>query len=154
MDADRKAFLKELRQAYKGHVDILAMSRVFLTDLDRKIFESDLRRQFENSGIELYEGKDGRHGYWDGQFAVQLAQIFALAMTGSVQQLIAPVMFVVCPTYCDLKRAGKLETEGFQLVVSIADALIAAQTQVPVPVTQISVYAVKHHALEGWCQCG
>ncbi|MCA1403714.1 hypothetical protein I6F26_03740 [Ensifer sp. IC3342] len=150
---DRAKFLEELRRTFEGELDTRAMSRALVNEYDRRQIEEDLQRQFEERGIELYFGREGRHGYQDGQFYKQLGELLAMAMGANVHTMIAPLAPVVCPIYCQLKKDGKLSSEGFQLAVSVADALIAARMQMPVPVAQIAVYVAKNHVLDSYCRC-
>ncbi|VTZ61789.1 hypothetical protein EMEDMD4_310038 [Sinorhizobium medicae] len=150
---DRDQLLVELRLTYDGALDTRGMSNALVSGEQRRWIESDLRRQFEERGIELYLGSEGRHGYQDGQFYKQLAELLALAMSANVHAMITQLAPVVCPIYCQLKKERKLSSEGFQLAVSVADALVAARMQIPVPVAQIAVYVVKNHVLDHCCSC-
>ncbi|MDX0946176.1 hypothetical protein GOD93_10920 [Sinorhizobium medicae] len=150
---DGGQLLAELRLTYDGALDIRAMSRALVSDHKRQWIEEDLRRQFEEQGIELHFGREGRNGYQDGQFYKQLSELLALAMNANVHTMFAQLAPVVCPIYCQLKKERKLSSEGFQLAVSVADALVAARMQIPVPVAQIAVYVVKNHVLDHCCSC-
>jgi hypothetical protein len=53
--------------------------------------------------------------------------------------------------YCKKRKA--LATEGFQLSVGVADALLTIATGIPLPVTALSVYLVKRGLLDQICGC-
>ena len=53
--------------------------------------------------------------------------------------------------YCKKRKA--LATEGFQLSVGVADALLTLATGIPLPVTALSVYLVKRGVLDQICGC-
>lgn len=55
--------------------------------------------------------------------------------------------------YCEKRRRGDLEKEGYTLSLAVADALLTFATGFPLPVTLISVYLVKNHILDDWCDC-
>ena len=53
--------------------------------------------------------------------------------------------------YCE--RRAAFSGEGIQLCLAVADGLLSAVTQIPIPVTALSVYLVRRGLLDAICQC-
>lgn len=151
--ADRDAMASEIEALLAEQLSIPAMSRYLLDPADRKMIEHGIRQSFEDQGIELYLGEDGRHGYWDGQFAQQVSEALALAMSSGLHGYLLAISPVVCPQYCSWKKSGRLDGDGFNLALSILDALLSLKVKVPLPYTHMAVYITKRSLLDPHCQC-
>ena len=53
--------------------------------------------------------------------------------------------------YCEKKKI--LAKEGPVLAITVADALLSASIQIPLPITAVSVYLVKAGVLDRLCEC-
>lgn len=59
----------------------------------------------------------------------------------------------VCPTYCQLKISGKVDSEALKIAIAVADALVSAKAGFPAPVTRTAVYIARNGVLDRWCDC-
>lgn len=59
----------------------------------------------------------------------------------------------ICDSWSYCKKRQALQAEGFQLAVTVADALLSMGVGLPLPVTAISVYLVKRQLLDKLCGC-
>ena len=88
--------------------------------------------------------------------AVEAWKNFRMSVDGKLLGSKLAIQEAVCfpLDYCARRRAGTFEREGLQLAIAVADALVTIATQIPLPVTSVSVYLVKTQLLDRMCECG
>ena len=64
-----------------------------------------------------------------------------------------PIRQTLCVQWGYCGRRDAFRGEGFQLCLAVADGLLAAVTQIPMPITVLSVYLVRRGLLDTICQC-
>ena len=82
-----------------------------------------------------------------------MAKALEDAAEASVMRYSDPIRQRLCVewNYCEKRLAFR--GEGFQLALSVADALLALVTLIPIPVTSLSVYLVRRGLLDKICRC-
>lgn len=152
----------ELRAAMSAPPNDFEMARAFFPEEECESVKREVAIRFEEEGKRLYLGTDYSENptgttvrsMWGGEYARQVAEIFAAMVSAQLHVALLPMAPAVCPTYCTHKRKGTLESEGFQLAVTIADALVSVKMKTVMPVTSIAAYVVKKHVMDPLCLCG
>ncbi len=117
-----------------------------------RIFQA-MREEYENKGQHTYFGDNGRHGFWDGQLIQEMFALFATMYSAKILHSISAAIPIICPLYCQALKSGDRAKKRFNLAVAIADALISAKAQLPLPLAQIAVYLAGSEFLDRCCKC-
>lgn len=114
--------------------------------------EEEVRREMQREGKGIPRGAAGLFGI---EFAKRLRRKHVAEFERLVARYAKEIEEAVCVkfAYCDKRRKGDFETEGWTVATGVADALLTHATGFPLPVTTVSVYLVKRRVLDLWCEC-
>jgi hypothetical protein len=98
-----------------------------------------------------YEDIPGADQWKGGEMATRMAAALRGAILQSMEVFREAVVTAVCPTYCELKRSGNIESEALKIAVSVADAVISIHAGFPVPATRTAIYIMRTKVLDQWC---
>lgn len=122
----------------------------------RENIESVIREAMAKDGKDLPGPFDRYESRYGGEFAIRVRDSLMSIVAAEVNSLHDSLYETVCVgwNYCAKRKEKKFQTEEVTLSIAIADILLSAATQIPLPVTLISVYLVKRGVLDKWCKCG
>jgi hypothetical protein len=116
-----------------------------------------------NHGVSQEEMEEMLHGppehphesIFGGEHALLFVSLCLPWINAQLAFLIPYLHKSICEDfqYCRRRKEKQLEGEAVALAVTIADALFAAQTKIPVPVIAVSAYIAKSQLLDKWCRC-
>lgn len=154
----RMAVHQAVVDAFANPPNEFSVWRAVLGDDQFNRIESELAAEFESKGRRLYRDTDGidfpdfRESMWGGEFAQQLSALLAVAASSQLHVGIIAIAPVVCPSYCAFKRRFS-EADEINVAITVADALLMARFNTPVPIGTISYYIVRRRMLDPMCGC-
>jgi hypothetical protein len=88
-----------------------------------------------------------------GSHAPGMGQAAEWAATQRVMSFSDPIRQALCVQWGYCEKRTKFGGETFQLCLAVADGLLGFATQIPVPMTALSVYLVRRGLLDIICKC-
>jgi hypothetical protein len=146
--ADRRMLKRQLSSA---SLDELKIARAIFSDAEMDAIKRQVIDQMAREGKLLHDGHVANR--FGGEYAMRVASNVSDKVASYVEQFHETVSTAVCLKYCQLKKKGTLESEGFTVAVAVADALLTVTTSFPVPATMVTTYIIKKGILNRWCTC-
>ncbi len=87
---------------------------------------------------------------WGESYGLAVRDALLRWTASQVRRFKKEIYELVC---VDLAYCQKRDSDGLDLAVAVADSLVSIASQMPLPVTAVSVYLIKKRVLDKWCDC-
>lgn len=124
------------------------------------LFSEDVKHDIERQ-VTAEMAQEGKHftpdtaSIWGGERARRELERLLAEIRRYLHERYEMIHHAICVDfeYCRRKKENEFQSDHFTLVIAVADALLPAVTGVPLPITTITVYALRYGVLDNWCAC-
>ena len=153
--------IKEIREYWDNESSLNnAIIKLLPGDEQRKASEAAIDVLVLDGKVSEHEVEEWKqHKYaarWGGEHANLWMRMLLDRSERVLEQWKDQIYDAVCVKfqYCKRRKDGAFQKEGLLLAIAVADSLLSASLMLPIPLTSVAVYIVKHHILDKWCRCG